>query len=127
MTAIYEVPFDDGGSRQFTLCCGACDKGCDGYIGCRACYSEIDEYLGVGDEEYCREVIKNGFDHNSWKEIGRNKSRVLRRFEKFLKEPHHKTFGEYLEYKETQIKKRLEAKRKISELADLARKLRSNQ
>ena len=29
-----------------TDCCGASAKGCDGYIGCRACYREIDPLLG---------------------------------------------------------------------------------
>lgn len=35
------------GMRYYlTPCCGASAKGCDGYIGCRACYAEIDPSLG---------------------------------------------------------------------------------
>ena len=29
-----------------TGCCGATAKGCDGYVGCRDCYEEIDPRLG---------------------------------------------------------------------------------
>lgn len=29
-----------------TPCCGASAKGCDGYIGCRACYQPIDPAFG---------------------------------------------------------------------------------
>jgi len=29
-----------------TPCCGASAKGCDGYIGCRKCYEEIDPAYG---------------------------------------------------------------------------------
>jgi hypothetical protein len=29
-----------------TDCCGASAKGCDGYVGCRACYRPIDDRLG---------------------------------------------------------------------------------
>lgn len=36
----------DGMSYYLTECCGASAKGCDGYIGCRACYQEIDPELG---------------------------------------------------------------------------------
>lgn len=35
------------GMRYYlTDCCGASAKGCDGYIGCRACYNEVDPVLG---------------------------------------------------------------------------------
>lgn len=30
-----------------TSCCGMDAKGCDGYIGCRGCYREIDPMLGA--------------------------------------------------------------------------------
>jgi hypothetical protein len=30
-----------------TPCCDASDKGCDGYVGCRACYAEIDPMLSA--------------------------------------------------------------------------------
>lgn len=33
-----------------TACCQASAKGCDGYIGCRACYAEVDPKLG-GDPD----------------------------------------------------------------------------
>lgn len=29
-----------------TSCCGASFKGCDGYIGCRACYRPVEEFGG---------------------------------------------------------------------------------
>ena len=40
MSYLYE---DD--DNEFTSCCGAFSKGCDGYIGCRGCYQEIEEYF----------------------------------------------------------------------------------
>ena len=83
-TAIYEIPFEGGGSKQFTLCCGASDKGCEGYIGCRRCYTPIFEYFSVGDEDVCRGGIQD--------------SNVLKKFEKFLKQPKHKTFSEYVDW-----------------------------
>lgn len=36
----------DGVRYYLTECCGASAKGCDGYIGCRACYHEVDPRLG---------------------------------------------------------------------------------
>lgn len=84
MTAIYEIPFEGGGSKQFTLCCGASDKGCDGYIGCRACYAEIEDYLGFGDEGLCRAAIQD--------------SDILERFENFLNQPKHNTIEEYFDW-----------------------------
>jgi len=88
VTAIYEVPFEDGGSKQFTLCCGASDKGCDGYVGCRKCYTPIFEYFFEGDEAVCRAGIQD--------------PGVLERFEEFLKQPKHKTFGEYIDWIDSQ-------------------------
>ena len=38
-TACYSTDED-----EFTLCCYASTKGCDGYIGCRACYAPITYY-----------------------------------------------------------------------------------
>ena len=29
-----------------TMCCQASGKGCDGYIGCRACYEEVSPFFG---------------------------------------------------------------------------------
>ena len=40
-----EAPFA-GKLVGLTACCGATAKGCDGYIGCRNCYQEVDSYLG---------------------------------------------------------------------------------
>lgn len=37
---------DEGWAFYATPCCGATAKGCDGYIGCRACYAEVDPSLG---------------------------------------------------------------------------------
>lgn len=41
---------EHAGGKQWpyhpTPCCGASAKGCDGYIGCRACYHEIDPAFG---------------------------------------------------------------------------------
>lgn len=41
-----EAPFA-GELIGLTYCCGATAKGCDGYIGCRKCYSEVESYLGA--------------------------------------------------------------------------------
>jgi hypothetical protein len=40
-----QAPFV-GELTGLTSCCGATAKGCDGYIGCRNCYREVDSYLG---------------------------------------------------------------------------------
>ena len=48
MAIIFEKPFPkdpDGPVRQFTNCCGACDKGIEGGVACRACYDYITEYV----------------------------------------------------------------------------------
>lgn len=39
--------FKQGEYLGLTSCCGATAKGCDGYVGCRLCYSEIDSALGA--------------------------------------------------------------------------------
>lgn len=36
-----------GQYEGLTRCCGATAKGCDGYIGCRFCYREVDSMLGA--------------------------------------------------------------------------------
>lgn len=36
----------DGMRYYLTECCGASAKGCDGYVGCRACHQPIDDALG---------------------------------------------------------------------------------
>jgi hypothetical protein len=36
-----------GQYEGLTGCCGATAKGCDGYIGCRFCYREVDSMLGA--------------------------------------------------------------------------------
>ena len=36
----------DGMDITLTPCCGASFKGCDGYIGCRACYRDLDGLSG---------------------------------------------------------------------------------
>lgn len=36
----------DGMDITLTPCCGASFKGCDGYIGCRACYADLDGLSG---------------------------------------------------------------------------------
>lgn len=41
-----EAPFA-GALTGLTNCCGATAKGCDGYIGCRNCYREVESYLGA--------------------------------------------------------------------------------
>lgn len=42
-----------GGPFYPSPCCGASAKGCDGYIGCRACYKPIDpSYGGVPEEPF---------------------------------------------------------------------------
>lgn len=43
-----EVGVNGPWTERFYLtdCCGATAKGCDGYVGCRACYREIDPALG---------------------------------------------------------------------------------
>lgn len=44
---------NEGNAFYVTPCCGASAKGCDGYIGCRACYEEIDPALGgIPDVEW---------------------------------------------------------------------------
>ena len=50
-----DYPWDTKGRNYLglTSCCGATAKGCDGYIGCRDCYREIDSFLGspLGDSD----------------------------------------------------------------------------
>ena len=41
-----EAPFA-GKLIGYTNCCGSSAKGCDGYIGCRDCYREVESYLGA--------------------------------------------------------------------------------
>ena len=41
-----EAPFV-GQLIGLTACCGASAKGCSGYIGCRKCYKEVEDYLGA--------------------------------------------------------------------------------
>jgi hypothetical protein len=36
-----------GTLTALTSCCNATAKGCDGYIGCRSCYREIESSLGA--------------------------------------------------------------------------------
>lgn len=46
------VATSDGTMYYLTDCCGASAKGCDGYVGCRKCYQEVDPALGdVPNEE----------------------------------------------------------------------------
>jgi len=45
------------GDKEFTSCCGASAKGCDGYLGCRVCYQEIWDILS--DKEAFRKLIGN--------------------------------------------------------------------
>jgi|TARA_Y100000034_G_scaffold31384_2_gene38403 hypothetical protein len=52
MSYLYE---DD--DNEFTSCCGAFSKGCDGYIGCRGCYQEIEEYFS--NKKSFRKLIEN--------------------------------------------------------------------
>ena len=61
MPNIYERPFPrdlNAPVRQFTSCCGASDKGCEGGVACRSCYHYIDDYYGVGEEEAFRATIR---------------------------------------------------------------------
>jgi hypothetical protein len=52
MSSIYEGTKDlNGLGVQFTSCCGAYDKGTDDGVVCRSCYSDINEYYKVGNEE----------------------------------------------------------------------------
>lgn len=46
----------DGGSLTYTLspCCGASFKGCEGYVGCRACYADL---TGLGGGVPFGEVV----------------------------------------------------------------------
>lgn len=44
--SIGTIAESDGMRYYLTDCCGASAKGCDGYIGCRACYYEVDPMLG---------------------------------------------------------------------------------
>lgn len=37
---------NEGDAFYVTPCCGASAKGCDGYTGCRKCYTEVDPGLG---------------------------------------------------------------------------------
>lgn len=37
---------NEGDAFYVTPCCGASAKGCDGYTGCRSCYTEVDSGLG---------------------------------------------------------------------------------
>ena len=50
---------------EFTACCGADSKGCDGYIGCRSCHKVITDHYSDGQEKeflsYCRPKEKNRF------------------------------------------------------------------
>ena len=70
MTIIYERPFPkdpDGPVRQFTACCGASDKGIEGGVACRACYTYIDEYVDESNHDYfvshiVDPVVKAKFD-----------------------------------------------------------------
>jgi hypothetical protein len=41
-----EAPFS-GELIGLTYCCSATAKGCDGYVGCRNCYNEVESYLGA--------------------------------------------------------------------------------
>lgn len=42
-----EFVLSDGLVYPLTPCCGATAKGMDEYIGCRACYEEVDSMLGA--------------------------------------------------------------------------------
>jgi hypothetical protein len=42
-----EPIFKIGEYLGLTSCCGATAKGCDGYVGCRICYDEVDSALGA--------------------------------------------------------------------------------
>lgn len=50
----YQIAVNNEGDAYYvTDCCGATAKGCDGYIGCRACYGEVDPGLGgIPDVEW---------------------------------------------------------------------------
>lgn len=45
-----DVEFVKSGGVIYPLtpCCQASAKGCDGYIGCRKCYTEVDPAFGAG-------------------------------------------------------------------------------
>lgn len=49
-----------------TDCCLASAKGCDGYIGCRACYQEIDDLLG-GEPMALTETFGDGLPYDTYK------------------------------------------------------------
>ena len=60
MAIIFEKPFPkdpNGPVRQFTNCCGACDKGVEGGVACRACYDYIEEYVDEDNVDYFKQYI----------------------------------------------------------------------
>lgn len=70
----------NGFRLQFTNCCGAGDKGIEGYVGCRGCYDVIYKYFRVGEEEEFKEHI--------------SKPKILKRFEEYL-EKDYDTYDEF--------------------------------
>jgi hypothetical protein len=58
----------DGFRYYLTECCGASTKGCDGYIGCRACYGEVDWALGglPNEDGPLLEVFGDGIPYDTW-------------------------------------------------------------
>lgn len=86
MTIIYEKVFQPKEPRaQFSSCCGASDKGLDGYVGCRACHEEVLKSVGLGGEESMRLEIKD--------------PEVRKRFEQFLAEPSFESFRAWHDWK----------------------------
>ena len=53
MAIILERPLPSGEyKRQFSSCCGACDKGVEGGVVCRGCYDLVEEYVDEDDLDY---------------------------------------------------------------------------
>lgn len=62
--------YTSGGVLRYYLtdCCGASAKGCDGYVGCRSCYAEVDPGLGgLPEWDPLVEVYGDGLAYDEWK------------------------------------------------------------
>lgn len=61
---VYFVDGNFGMLSRLTPCCGASAKGIEDYVGCRACYAEVEPIYGdaeivkVGDEADLQRAIK---------------------------------------------------------------------
>tara|TARA_R110000796_G_scaffold58186_1_gene134457 strand:- start:181 stop:480 length:300 start_codon:yes stop_codon:yes gene_type:complete len=96
MAIIFEKPFPkdpNGPVRQFTNCCGACDKGVEGGVACRACYDYIEEYVDEDNVDYFKQYIFDPEIKKKFEEFLADKTQTYKEWDDNLMKKIYKEMG----------------------------------